>query len=139
MSRGVAHSQLELDKNSLATQTIIDNTGDLSESGITATWYHFSEVELELKMAISMTRVVEEKNGGLKIIKNRLLAAPMNAHYQNSFKYDSTGNSMLKARLVSIPPPVQVGDPEGGRMVNTRRDATELDALRKALEGCREG
>lgn len=108
VSRGVAHSQLELDKNSLATQTLIDNTGDLSDTGITATWYHFSEVELELKMALSMTRVVEEKSGGLKIIRNRLFAAPMNAHYQNAFKYDSTANSMIKARLVSIPPPVQV-------------------------------
>lgn len=108
VSRGIAQSQLELDKNSLATQIMIDNNKDLSEYGIKATWYHFPEVDLELKMALSLHGISETENGSVKAMKLKIFSAPINAAYKNTFDYDVTGTSTIKAKIVSIPPPLEV-------------------------------
>ena len=108
VSRGIAQSQLELDKNSLATQILIDNNKDLSEYGIKATWYHFPEVNLELKMALSLHGISETVNGSVKAMKLKIFSAPINAAYKNTFDYDTTGTSTIKAKIVSIPPPIEV-------------------------------
>ena len=105
---GIAQSQLELDKNSLATQILIDNHKDLSESGIKATWYHFPEVNVELKMALSLHGIVQKQEGKVQGVKFKIFSAPMNATYKNTFDFDVSGNSTIKARIVSIPPPIEV-------------------------------
>ena len=54
VGRGVALAQMELDKNSMATQVLIDNDEILSQYGMQATWYHLPETTLELKMNLSV-------------------------------------------------------------------------------------
>ena len=103
VGRGIVTAQMELDKNSLATQILIDNDKDLSKFGVQAPWYHFAETNLELKMALSMHEIVEKK-AGKSINKYRIYGAPMNANYSNSFNYDVAGVSIIKAKIVSIPP-----------------------------------
>ncbi|HRD02782.1 MAG TPA: hypothetical protein PLP57_09110 [Candidatus Saccharicenans sp.] len=108
VARGIAKSQLELDKNSLATQILIDNNEDLSKAGITATWYHFSEVNAELKMNLSLQEIMEKEEEKVRSVKMEILSAPINASYKNAFDYDVSGASMIKAKIVSVPPPVEV-------------------------------
>lgn len=115
VGKGLAEAQKALDENSIATQILIDNDEKLSEWGIRATWYHFPEVDLELKMSLSMNRKVKaridpatkkiSKVTQLKPIK--ILAAPLNASYKNNFDYDFSGASTIKAKIVSIPAPIE--------------------------------
>ena len=108
VGRGIAQSQMELDKNSLATQVLIDNNKDLRETGIKAPWYHFPEVNIELKMALSVHGLAEKKEGKIQVVKFKIFSAPMNATYKNTFDFDFSGNSSIKAKLVSIPPPIEM-------------------------------
>jgi hypothetical protein len=76
--------------------------------GIQAPWYHFPETTLELRMSLSMHQVVRKK-AGKDIAIYKIYAAPMNAAYKNSFNYDVAGTSCITAKIVSIPPPTEVG------------------------------
>lgn len=106
VGEGVAQAQRAMDLNSIATQTLIDNDPVLSEYGLQATWYHMPEVTLELKMSLAMKRETKtDASGRVLASKLRLLAAPHNAKVQNVLGLDVAGTSMVKARIVSIPPP----------------------------------
>lgn len=105
--KGIASAQLELDKNSMATQVLIDNDEDLSNMGLRATWHHFAETNLEIKMSLSMHQVVYKK-AEKSIARYKIYAAPMNARYKNSFNYDVYGASTVNAKVVSVPPPKEV-------------------------------
>jgi hypothetical protein len=105
----IAETQKALDRNSLNTQLEIENDEILSQYDIQATWHHIPEVELELKMALSMS-YEEEKDSKGKVRGYRpvLRAAPINASYKSLYEYDVEGASTLKAKFVSIPPSVQL-------------------------------
>lgn len=115
VGNGLSEAQKALDENSIATQILIDNDEKLSEWGLRATWYHFPEVYLELKMSLSMNRKVKaEIDPATNKIKRvtqlkpiKILAAPLNASYKNNFDYDFSGASTIKAKIVSIPSPVE--------------------------------
>jgi len=106
VGEGVAQAQRAMDLASIATQTLIDNDPVLSEYGLQATWYHMPEVTLELKMSLAMKRETRtDTSGRVLVSKLRLLAAPYNAKLQNTLGLDVQGTSVVKARIVSIPPP----------------------------------
>lgn len=106
VGEGVAQAQRAMDLASIATQTLIDNDPVLSEYGLQATWYHMPEVTLELKMSLAMKRETKTDNSGRVLISRlSLLAAPHNAKVQNTLGLDVQGTSVVKARIVSIPPP----------------------------------
>ena len=106
VGEGVAQAQRAMDLNSIATQTLIDNDPVLSEYGLQATWYHMPEVTLELKMSLAMKRETKTDTSG-RVVVSRLsmLAAPHNAKVQNTLGLDVQDTSVVKARIVSIPPP----------------------------------
>ena len=110
LGEGVAQAQRAMDMNALATQTLIDNDPVLSGYGLQATWYHMPEVNLELRLSLSMTRENKVQNG--RVVQSRLVmqAAPHNAKVQTTTGLQVEGTSVLKARIVSIPPP---GRPAG--------------------------
>lgn len=102
--RGIALAQMEMDKNSLATQVMIDNDELLSQAGIEATWYHFPETTLELRMSLSARWEEVKRQGKPSFWRRVLYAAPMNAAYKNLFSYEASGASIVKTRIVSVPP-----------------------------------
>jgi len=103
----LAEAQHALDEASIATQRAIDlavDSGEI-EYDIQAQWYHFPEVNLELKMALSMNAKAEvDKKGKVRGYRPILKAAPINAAYKNTYNYDVRGSSQIKAKIVSIPP-----------------------------------
>ncbi len=103
----IAQAQQELDANSIATQKAIDfaiEKGELTHH-VEAPWYHFPEVNLELKMALSMTAKKEvDKQKKVRAYKPVIMSAPLNASYKNTYDYDVKGASQIKAKIVSIPP-----------------------------------
>ena len=109
VGRGIAQAQTEMDRSSLATQVLIDNDEILSKTGIQATWYHIPETTVELKVSVSM-QWEEIKRAGKPIAwKRALYLAPQNAAYQNLFGYDATSTSVIRTRIVSVPPATTIG------------------------------
>lgn len=109
LGRGIAEAQRELDKSSLAAQAEIDADPVLSQIGAQATWFQLPRVELELKLALSMSQgpatpsLAAGPTGLLQRLK--LVAQPVNAAYQNHFNYDLTGSSTVRVTVVPVPAP----------------------------------
>ncbi len=104
VGRAVAETQLALDRNSIKTQIEIDEEKALSEYDIQAAWYHIPEVDLELKMSLTI-KLEEERDSKNRIrsYKPVLNASPLNASYNSLYSYDVQGSSCIKAKIVSIP------------------------------------
>jgi len=109
VGKSISETQQAMDRNSIDTQLAIDNDEILSQYDIQATWHHIPEVELELKMALTM-KYKEEKDskGVVRGYRSKLYAAPLNASYKNYHEYDVEGASIVKAKFVSIPPSSQI-------------------------------
>jgi len=104
LGRGIALTQMELDKNSMAIQVMIDNNPDLKKLGLESTWYQIPEVDIDLKIAV---HIVEEKEESIK--RKRIFVSPINATYKNEFNYDVSASTSIKMKIVPIPPPIKMG------------------------------
>lgn len=86
-------------------------------AGFQPTFYQFSETMIEVKMDISLSGQATESTwrNSRSIIRtdNRsylLRATPVNATYTNRYNYTIEGVSILKTRLVPIPPNTIIQD-----------------------------
>lgn len=104
MGKSIAQTQRALDRNSIDTQIELLTDDALQKFDLEATWYHIPEVDIELKMALSM-KYEEERDSKNRIrgYKRVLNAAPLNASYKSLNSYDVEGSSVLKAKIVSVP------------------------------------
>ncbi len=104
VGRSVAETQQALDRNSIKTQIEIDEEKALSGYDIQAAWYHIPEVDLELKMSLTV-KLEEERDSKNRVRGYRpvLNASPLNASYNSLYSYDVQGSSCIKAKIVSIP------------------------------------
>lgn len=100
VAQGVAQAQLAIDRQAAMTCDRIEREPALRQMGITATWYHMAEVEVTLRLSLSL--VSEGAAAGPPTM--RAYAALFNAGYQNRFHVDSGGTSMVRIKLVSVPP-----------------------------------
>lgn len=111
LGHGIAEAQRELDRSSLAAQAEIDADPVLSPIGAQATWFQLPRVELELKLALSMSEQPATRalaaSGLVRPLK--LLAQPLSAAYQNHFNYNLQGSSTVRVTVVPVPAPT-VGD-----------------------------
>jgi hypothetical protein len=107
----IVETQREMDDAAIATQRRIDQEVDEGTLlyRLEAPFYHFAQVDLELKLALSMKwERTTESGGNPEGYKAIALAAPLNATYQNTFAYEASGTSQIKARIMSIPPPGRI-------------------------------
>lgn len=112
VGEGIAEAQAAMDRASLATQTAIENDPALREAGLSATWYAMPEVTVELKMSLAIR--TETRTAGGRVVRrsHKLWAAPFNATSAASTVNDVSGQSILRARIVAIPPATRAV-PEG--------------------------
>nr|WP_321497505.1 hypothetical protein [uncultured Methanolobus sp.] len=109
MGRSIAQTQRALDRNSIDTQIELSSDEVLKEYNLEATWYHIPEVDIELKMTLSISYEEEkDSKGRVRGYKRILNAAPLNASYKSINSYDVEGSSVLKAKIVSVPPSYRV-------------------------------
>jgi len=86
-------------------------------AGFQPTFYQFAETIIEVKMAITMTRENEYESttkGERKIVtksgswwrgyKTTVVTTPVNAKYSSKYNYSVEGSSLLRTRLVPMPP-----------------------------------
>lgn len=102
IGKGIADTQIALDRNSADTQIFIENDEILSTYGLSATWYHMPEIELELKLALS---IHEETIVDADVSKAKIFGVPLDASYTRNYDYDVKGSSLLRIKIASIPPP----------------------------------
>jgi hypothetical protein len=115
LGAGIAEAQKALDQNSIATQAALDSDPRLTGYGLQATWYQFPRVDLELKIALSVTQPANQPAvapasaaGGAAILSTaalHLMAQPVNATYQNHFNYDAQATSTVRLSIVPVPAP----------------------------------
>ena len=104
VGRAIAETQQAMDSLSIALETELADKSEELGYDLHATWYHIPETDIEIKMSLSMYWEEEKKEGSTIAWKPVLYATPHNALYKNLFNYDATGTSVLKAKIVSIPP-----------------------------------
>jgi len=136
LGRGIAEAQMALDRGSVQAQEEIDADPVLASLGMQATWYQLPRVELELKLAMTIS---EQKGAGTAptgpigaltpttafVRPVRLIAQPVSASYQNRFNYDVNAASTIKLAVVPVPPPA-VG---GAAVAPSRLSPEEVQAL----------
>jgi hypothetical protein len=104
VGRAIAMAQKAMDENSIATETELADLREKIGYDLHATWYHIPETNIEIKMSLSMHWEEQKKERKTVAWKPILFAAPFNASYKNLFDYEAAGASVLKTRIVSIPP-----------------------------------
>ncbi len=136
LGRGIADAQMALDRGSVQAQEEINADRVLASLGMQATWYQLPRVELELKLAMTIS---EQQGGGttpagtIKALAPatafvrpvRLIAQPVSASYQNRFNYDVNAASTIRLTVVPVPPPA-VG---GTAVAPSRLSPEEVQAL----------
>jgi len=106
ISISIAGAQKAMDASSILTQKTIEaaiERGELKFE-VEAPWYRFSEVEVELKVALSIsTRKEKDKKGRFRGFKPVIMVSPLNAVYKNRFDYSEEGASQIRAKIVPVP------------------------------------
>lgn len=116
------YSFTENEEGELTMSSTPDNlfelkTGDGGRSllslGFTPTFYQFVDTVLELKMAVSMKReftsTTKRKSarlaGGFFGFGGGVRAASVNATYSQKYQYSAEGSSLMRTKIVTVPPP----------------------------------
>ena len=89
----------------------------LMELGFTPTFYQFVDTIIEIKVSLSMSQEVQsgfstttvqtEMEGGHAIFyaKTAAKASTVSASYASKYQYSAEGSSLLRTKLVPVPPP----------------------------------
>lgn len=73
--------------------------------GFTPAFYHFTEANVEAKLAFSMTESTSFEVGGKLEASIGIVAVSVEASYSRKFSMSAEGSSSITARLVSLPAP----------------------------------
>jgi len=119
MGTGIAEAQRKLDEISFEITKMMSGTEakyrirlsdsadartySLLELGFAPTFYQFVDTVLEVKVAFSMSS--ETSNSGSEREKYQAKSTPVDATYSNRFQYPVEGSSVMRTKLVTVPPP----------------------------------
>jgi len=120
LALGIADAQTKLDMNStkvakfmadtkIKLPSIKDPTKELEFAlialGFFPGFYQFQETIIEVKMAITMATSTEAKIGVSASGGWGPFSASVNASYSNKYDYKAEGSSLMRIKLVPVPPP----------------------------------
>lgn len=120
IGRGLAEAQQSLDLATIETLKAVmgGKSGDLEmlrRLGYQPTWYRIPELNAELTLSLSVTgtsttteSVAGQTDAGPGRI--RVYASTMDANYTNRYDYDLNAASVIKFRIVAVPPSTQASD-----------------------------
>jgi hypothetical protein len=119
MGTGIAEAQRKLDEISFEITKMMSGTEakyrirlsdgadartySLLELGFAPTFYQFVDTVLEVKVAFSMSS--ETSNSGSDRGKYQAKSTPVDATYSNRYQYPVEGSSVMRTKLVTVPPP----------------------------------
>lgn len=106
VARAVAEGQTDLDRSAVALQRELDEAierGDL-EYDLDASWFQFSEVETDVKVALSISgREERDEDGTVRGYRPTLNAYPYNPRLKNSYDFDVEATTDVTLRIVPVP------------------------------------
>ena len=127
MGHAIAEAQLDLDITSLRVAQMMSGKSyksgetvvpgekvdfggqklSLLELGFTPTFYQFVETIIEVKMSIEMTTSTESKITRNFSFSSWLspVSASVSASFSSKYQYSAEGSSLLRTKLVPVPPP----------------------------------
>lgn len=120
-AEAVAEAQATMDETSMRLQAQLDELtaaavadgGDepsgLARYQVDATWYHIPEVEIDVRMSLTMKIEEEVRSDGRKVFRPRLRSVPYNAKVSRESTLEAIGTSSVRARIVSIPAAERAG------------------------------
>jgi hypothetical protein len=109
----IAEAQYALDQNGVRiakqmARTEVEigaNKYTMLALGFTPAFYHFTEANVEAKVAFSMSETSEVKIGGKLEASIKMVTIAMEASYARKFSMSGEMASSVSARLVSLPAP----------------------------------
>ncbi len=115
VGRGIAEAQRAMDEQTLEQIRALygEDKGDellrtLQQLGYQPTWYHIPEVNAELNVALSLSGATQQTAksaaSGKPAPRAKLYAAPVDASYTNRYGYELKAASVVKFRIVPVPP-----------------------------------
>lgn len=120
LGMAIAESQTKLDRNSIELVSLAAGTDvelppinpdgrpvrvPVLALGFTPTFYQFAETTIEVKIAITMARSNEFGVRAEARVGWGPFSASVNASYSSKYDYKAEGSSLLRTRLVPVPPP----------------------------------
>ncbi len=120
-AQAVAEAQATMDETSMRIQAKLDEltTAAIADAGdepsglaryqVDATWYHIPEVEIDVRMALTMKLEEETRSDGRRVLRPLLRSVPYNVRTSRETTLEASGTSSVKARIVSVPPAQRSG------------------------------
>lgn len=118
VGRGVADAQRSLDAATIETMHALAKADasskdsyeqrltTLRQMGYQATWYRIPELEAEITASLSVAKT-ESTNATSPL---RLYLSPVDASYSNSYEYDLEAATVIKFKVVPVPPAPQAAE-----------------------------
>ncbi len=120
VGRGLAEAQQALDLATVETIKQLyaggsENLDMLRRLGYQPTWYRIPELEAELTLSLSVsstttTTASTSADGQTGPGRIRLYGSTMDANYTNRYDYDMQAASVIKFRIVPVPPSTAAAD-----------------------------
>lgn len=113
VGRGLADAQKALDQGTIDTLKTLYSGEDanmnvLRRMGYQPTWYRIPELEAEITASLSVSR--SGKTQGMAPGSLQMYLSPVDAMYSNSYDYKLDAASVIKFKVVAVPPSAQAAD-----------------------------
>ncbi len=124
VGRGLAAAQQSLDMATFETLKALYSGQDanleiMRQLGWQPTWYRIPELSAELTLSLSVSATEAASGQGPGSV--RLYASPMDASYTNRYDYDLQAASVIKFKIVPVPPAVELTDRKIVPALKTRK------------------
>ena len=134
VGRGLAGAQQSLDLATFETIRAMYKGDDaaleiMRQLGWQPTWYRIPELAAELTLSLSVSATETRAGQGPGAVQ--LYASPMDASYTNRYDYDLQAASVVKFKIVAVPPAVELGE---RKIVPSLKDRTLAQARQRLAD-----
>jgi hypothetical protein len=118
VGRGLAEAQQSLDMTTIETIKALFSGTDanlelMRRLGWQPTWYRIPELSAEITLSLSIGATSTQSGQGAQPAgpgRIRLYVSPMDASYTNRYEYDLQAASVIKFKIVPVPPSSELAD-----------------------------
>ena len=112
VGRGLADAQRSLDQGTIETIKSLYSGKDanlelMRRLGYQPTWYRIPELDAEITASLSVSRRSTTTGGSGQV---QMYLSPVDATYSNSYDYDMQAASVVKFKVVAVPPPAKAAE-----------------------------
>ncbi len=122
LGKAIAEAQFSMDRYVMNSLSVLANSEEhgvsvpgavsdekksMLELGLLPSFYHFTEININLRMALSSMEGEEfEIGASISGGKPGIFGASLSASYTNKYSFSAEASSEINTTIVSVPPPV---------------------------------